>query len=331
MNDELSITISGGTPPTWHVRSTHDNYPSAFKALEAMRDSGRRAGKISVLTWLGKRYSESVTVDNFIDAFRALELQRDAVEARLGKPAHGFMVGDRVQPDTHFTDARGTVVSLVDKTHVSVEWDGGSTRTEYVKGLRGAIELDAVEQVVRGCTSGKFEAGDRVRYVRSSSGLPDLNLIGTVARVHDPVGRIAGYRYVIEWDKRGTSTEREDSLRLEQAVGDRARFKVGDRVRWHTDSTSIGTVVPNATTSPDHTRVKWDEESPNYGASDEHTRNLRLAAETIEPGDRVQSNTSSLYGSVLKPRSVTGYDEIAVRWDNSVQNLTVKRENVKKL
>lgn len=270
--NELSITISGGTVPTWHVRSTHDNYASAFKALETMRDSGRRAGKISVLTWLGNvgnRYSESVTVDNFIDAFRALELQRNAAEELLGKSAHGFMVGDRVQPDTHFTDARGTVVSLVDKTHVGVDWDGGSTRVEYVKGLRGAIELDAVEQVVRGCTSGKFKVGDRVRYVRSSSGLPDLNLIGTVARVHDPVGRIAGYRYVIEWDKRGSSTEREDSLRLEQAA--------------------------------------------------------------IEPGDRVQSNSTSNYGTVLKPRSVTGTDEIAVRWDSSVQNLTVKRENVKKL
>lgn len=270
MNDELSITISGGTVPTWHVRSTHNNYTSAFKALEKMRDSGRRAGKISILTWLGKvggRYSESVTVDNFIDAFYALELQRDAVEELLGKPAHGFIVGDRVRPVAG-SSARGTVVSLVDKTHVGVEWDGGSTRTEYVKGLRGAIE-DPENLVRRYIDSGKFKAGDRVRYVRSSSGLPDLNLIGTVARVHDPVGRIAGYRYVIEWDKRGSSTEREDSLRLEQAA--------------------------------------------------------------IEPGDRVQSNSTSNYGTVLKPRSVTGTDEIAVRWDSSVQNLTVKRENVKKL
>lgn len=322
MNDELSITISGGTPPTWHVRSTHDNYPSAFKALEKMRDSGRRAGKISILTWVGKvggRYSETVTVDNFIDAFHALELQRDAAEALVGKPAHPFIVGDRVQPDTHFTNARGTVVSLVDKTHVSVEWDGGSTRTEYVKGLRGAIEDP--ENLVRHYISNKFRVGDRVRYVSPSNDLKGL--IGTVAVVRDPVFGITGHRYRIEWDGRGNSTERADNLRLEQT-----EFKPGDRVRWHADAASTGTVVPDATTG--RTRVKWDEGSPNYGASDEHTHNLRLI-EAIEPGDRVQSNSTSNYGTVLKPRSVTGTDEIAVRWDSGVQNLTVKRENVKKL
>jgi co-chaperonin GroES (HSP10) len=341
--DELSITISASTVPSWHTRVVHDNFDDAFKTLDGLVD--RRPTKITVLTWLGKignKFSESASTDNISDAIDALGQQRAAVE-RLTKPAHPFKVGDRVR----FFNSTGVVHELVDDTQVLVRWNNN---THPKRALVERLHLETAEDVVRDYIP-TFKVGDRVRWHLGQ---------GSEGTVAESDHSTADDKTRIDWDGGDTCNETTRHLRLVDR-----KFKVGDRVGWTHESgpnALVGIVTEG--TKQGHARVQWDtDESPkwemvenlrkiptklkvgdrvvgknsgrhgvvttattfvevlwdNYASPSTADRDLLRKEETrieIEPGDRVRSNVTSNFGTVLKPRSSTEAPRIAVRWDS---------------